>query len=30
MGDDLIGFEGRLGWTAPFGHYDADYIEKGE
>ena len=30
VGDDLIGFEGRLGWTAPFGHYDADYIEKGE
>ncbi|MAM15635.1 MAG: hypothetical protein CMF90_08240, partial [Candidatus Marinimicrobia bacterium] len=30
VGDELIGFEGRLGWTVPFGYYDADYIEKGE
>ena len=30
VGDELIGFEGRLGWPVPFGYYDADYIEKGE
>ena len=30
VGDELIGFEDHLGWTAPFGHYDADYMEKGE
>ena len=30
VGDKLIGFEDHLGWTTPFGHYDADYMEKGE
>ena len=30
VGDELIGFEDHLGWTAPFGHYDADYMVKGE
>ena len=30
VGDELIGFEDHLGWTSPFGHYDADYMEKGE
>ena len=30
VGDELIGFEERLGWTSPFGYYDADYMEKGE
>ena len=30
VGDQLVGFDDRLGWTTPFGYYDADYMEKGE
>ena len=26
----LIGFEDNHAWAPPFGHYDADYMEKGE
>ena len=30
VGDQLVGFDDHLGWTIPFGYYDADYMEKGE
>jgi gluconate 2-dehydrogenase gamma chain len=29
-GYDLIGFDHRHAWTAPYGYYDADYMAKGE
>lgn len=29
VGWELIGFEDRHMWQAPYGYYDADYIEKG-
>lgn len=30
IGYQLIGFEDRHAWQAPYGFYDADYAEKGE
>ena len=30
QGWDLLGFDHRHVWQPPFGHYDADYIERGE
>lgn len=30
VGDQLVGFDDHLGWTIPFGYYDADFMEKGE
>jgi len=30
VGDQLVGFDDHLGWTIPFGYYDADFKEKGE
>lgn len=30
IGWQLIGFENRHVWQAPYGYYDADYMEKGE
>ena len=30
IGYQLIGFEDRHSWQAPYGFYDADYAEKGE
>lgn len=29
VGYDLIGFSSQHAWTAPYGYYDADYMEKG-
>ncbi|HBQ01551.1 MAG TPA: hypothetical protein DD672_13880, partial [Gammaproteobacteria bacterium] len=30
IGYQIIGFEDRGAWAAPYGYYDADYMEKGE
>ena len=30
IGYKIIGFEDRGAWAAPYGYYDADYMEKGE
>jgi hypothetical protein len=30
VGYQIIGFEDRGAWAAPYGFYDADYMEKGE
>ena len=30
IGYDIIGYEDRHSWAAPYGFYDADYMEKGE
>lgn len=30
VGWQLIGFDPRHVWSAPYGYYDADYLEKGE
>lgn len=29
LGWDLIGFDHRHAWQPPFGHYDADYMQRG-
>jgi gluconate 2-dehydrogenase gamma chain len=29
VGYELIGFQSQHAWTAPYGYYDADYMEKG-
>ncbi|MFT5048613.1 MAG: hypothetical protein ACI8UP_005617, partial [Porticoccaceae bacterium] len=30
IGYQLIGFEDRHAWQAPYGFYDADYAQRGE